>query len=66
MGPACNVCNMSTPNRPTITADSRGRVSLVKHGRVAPGQMFFIDVKLDGVITLTPATTVPAALLRND
>lgn len=56
---------MSPTNRPTVKADSRGRVSLVKHGHVAPGQMFFIEVRDDGVIELTPATAVPAALNQN-
>lgn len=45
--------------RPIVKADSRGRVSLTKHASVTPGQMFFIDVRSDGVIELTPAQAVP-------
>jgi hypothetical protein len=50
---------MSPTNRPTVKADSRGRVSLVKYGDAKPGQMFLIEVRDDGVIELTPATAVP-------
>lgn len=52
--------NNTAPQRPTVVADSRGRVSLVKYGGVKPRQMFFIAVASDGVVTLTPATAVPA------
>ena len=54
---------MSPTNRPTVKADSRARVGLKTAANVEPGQMFFIEVRRDGVIELTPATAVPIGAL---
>lgn len=45
--------------RPVVRVDVRRRVSLARNTRVQSGDLFFINVGNDGVITLTPARAVP-------